>query len=39
MTWRITWGERNQSVEQVMLVCFSASALNIHQAALAGICV
>jgi len=31
--------ERNQSVEQVMLVCFGASALKIHQAALAGICV
>jgi O-acetyl-ADP-ribose deacetylase (regulator of RNase III) len=31
--------ERNQSVEQVMLVCFGASALNIHQAALAGISV
>ena len=28
--------ERNQSVEQVMLVCFGASALKIHQAALAG---
>ena len=31
--------EQNQSVEQVMLVCFGASALKIHQAALAGICV
>jgi O-acetyl-ADP-ribose deacetylase (regulator of RNase III) len=31
--------ERNQSVEQVLLVCFGASALNIHQAALAGISV
>ena len=31
--------ERNQSVEQVMLVCFGAGALEIHQAALAGICV
>jgi O-acetyl-ADP-ribose deacetylase (regulator of RNase III) len=27
--------ERNQSVERVMLVCFGASALKIHQAALA----
>ena len=26
--------ERNQSVERVMLVCFGASALKIHQAAL-----
>jgi O-acetyl-ADP-ribose deacetylase (regulator of RNase III) len=31
--------KRNQSVEQVMLVCFGAGALNIHQAALAGVCV
>jgi O-acetyl-ADP-ribose deacetylase (regulator of RNase III) len=31
--------ERNQSVKQVMLVCFGASALKIHQAAMAGICV
>jgi O-acetyl-ADP-ribose deacetylase (regulator of RNase III) len=31
--------ERNQSAEQVMLVCFGASALKIHQAASAGICV
>jgi O-acetyl-ADP-ribose deacetylase (regulator of RNase III) len=28
--------ERDQSVEQVMLVCFGASALKIHQAALTG---
>ena len=27
--------ERNQSVEQVILVCFGTSALEIHQAALA----
>jgi O-acetyl-ADP-ribose deacetylase (regulator of RNase III) len=26
--------ERNQSVEQVILVCFGANALEIHQAAL-----
>jgi O-acetyl-ADP-ribose deacetylase (regulator of RNase III) len=31
--------ERNQSLEQVMLVCFGAAALDIHRAALAGICV
>jgi O-acetyl-ADP-ribose deacetylase (regulator of RNase III) len=31
--------KRNQSVEQVKLVCFGAGALNIHQAALAGVCV
>ena len=30
--------ERNRSVEQVMLVCFGASALEIHQAALREIC-
>ena len=29
--------ERNQSVEQVMLVCFGASAFKIHQTALAGV--
>jgi O-acetyl-ADP-ribose deacetylase (regulator of RNase III) len=28
--------ERNQSVEQVILVCFGVSALKIHQAAVAG---
>ena len=28
--------ERNQLVEQVMLVCFGAAALGIHQAAVAG---
>jgi O-acetyl-ADP-ribose deacetylase (regulator of RNase III) len=28
--------EQNQSVEQVMLVCFGASALKIHQTAVAG---
>ena len=31
--------ERNESVEQVMLICFGAGALKIHQVALAGICV
>ena len=31
--------ERTQSVEQVILVCFGANALDIHQTALAGICV
>jgi O-acetyl-ADP-ribose deacetylase (regulator of RNase III) len=30
--------ERNQSVEQVVLVCFGATALGIHQAALREIC-